>query len=1336
MSMNINPETGSFANLVEALGEISDRVVALIETEDLSKLNFAIDMSLQAIDLARSVKLYPTTMVINLTNMLSKRYHHTHSGADVELGISHGNTALRHMGHDDPNRRYLYGNLGMLHHMRYDYQETTDDLTKSIEYTTIALSMSPQGDPVQHDLHFNLSRSLHSKYEKTQNAADLDRSIQAKEEALRLAPASAMEEAIRITPHNGRGRPRMLIELGNCFGRRFECGGCIADLQKAIEFSEEAEKLAGVGHEERATILSELARWLCRRYESTQSVADHERAVAIADEALLLAPDNPGMLNNLANFLRRQFDLRGDSDDLGRSIRLFERAREVSPSDDPGYLAIIYSLAIGLARRFELLGNIEDLEHAITTNEEAMELTLKDQPSRFRTMINQAAYLELRFKHSSHKGRSSSTEDLDKAVKFSERVLQEAPLDHPERFRWLEIHGNILGSCFGAHGDAKTLEEAIRFTGEAIAIVSRMEYTAPSTLSNYGEWLGQRFLLTGNTHDLNKAIEATDQAVKATSKNNREKALWQSNLGRWLERRFERVGALRDLDHAIEATEIAVDSTPTGDIERPARLNNLSYYYALRHERGNCIDDLNKSIDILRVAINETPHDHPRRPLWIINLAGRLSDRGTTGKDGNQKDDLDNAVRHFDEALGLLPKNAHNLVVSWTNFGSTLRHRFVRFGRNSKSTDDIDRSIKILTEAMGAMHAEHRSRASTLLNLGASYISRFDLTENPLPTDQGEALSSFTECFRSPNSAPSYRIQGAQQAAVILDSLSRSQEAAEILKEAIDLFPVLSPRSLPRSDQQHVLGQIAGIASMAAAMALKSGYGYYDALMLLERGRGIIASLSMETRMDMSMLKSEVAFEFLTAREKLDAPQLAINITSPDLNDEASRSRYVSESLSRHETEDQLQAIIKKIQADPKTRDFLQPPSQDELMKVLDGDTIVVVNATPYRCDAFVINKQQGVGLVELTRLKLEDINTRVERLKSSRPQIDTTMLEWLLDDIASPILEKLSFNQPGPAENLPRIFWILIGPLSRLPIHAAGRHTKGSTGTVMDRVMSSYSSSLKSFVHGRKAKPRVMTTLQEASAKKALLVGMSKTPGGSGLPDLPFAAKEVESLEKLCPELKLEPVRLSSQSRDAVLAELGALIFHFAGHGQLDPLDPSQSGLRLEDGVLTVADIQAHKLGEQAPFLSYLSACLTGANDADRLVDEGIHLISACQVAGFRHVIGALWQVYDDSCVQVAESVYKGIAKGRMTDRSVCAALHSAVARRRDVWVAERSSVTSDGTGPSTAENVELVDSKAIEKCADQEEDGGRDGRLKLGRAPVAAFVKADWVPYVHYGP
>jgi len=116
--------------------------------------------------------------------------------------------------------------------------------------------------------------------------------------------------------------------------------------------------------------------------------------------------------------------------------------------------------------------------------------------------------------------------------------------------------------------------------------------------------------------------------------------------------------------------------------------------------------------------------------------------------------------------------------------------------------------------------------------------------------------------------------------------------------------------------------------------------------------------------------------------------------------------------------------------------------------------------------------------------------------------------------------------------------------------------------------------------------------------------------------------------------------------------------------------MEPSQSCLLLKDwesNPLTVGDLRDHRLQENPPFLGYLSACSTGANEADQLVDEGIHLVSALQLAGFRHVIGTLWEVSDEHCVDVARVVYEMIRNEGMTDMAVCRGLHRAIRALRD---------------------------------------------------------------------
>lgn len=112
--------------------------------------------------------------------------------------------------------------------------------------------------------------------------------------------------------------------------------------------------------------------------------------------------------------------------------------------------------------------------------------------------------------------------------------------------------------------------------------------------------------------------------------------------------------------------------------------------------------------------------------------------------------------------------------------------------------------------------------------------------------------------------------------------------------------------------------------------------------------------------------------------------------------------------------------------------------------------------------------------------------------------------------------------------------------------------------------------------------------------------------------------------------------------------------IFHFAGHGQSYPTDQSERFLLCSDwknSPLTVQDLMSLKLYQKPSLLVCLSACSTGSNKVDKLQDEGIHLMSACQLAGFQHVVGMLWPVLDKDCLVVASEVYDSMLKGNMRD-------------------------------------------------------------------------------------
>lgn len=73
------------------------------------------------------------------------------------------------------------------------------------------------------------------------------------------------------------------------------------------------------------------------------------------------------------------------------------------------------------------------------------------------------------------------------------------------------------------------------------------------------------------------------------------------------------------------------------------------------------------------------------------------------------------------------------------------------------------------------------------------------------------------------------------------------------------------------------------------------------------------------------------------------------------------------------------------------------------------------------------------------------------------------------------------------------------------------------------------------------------------------------------------------------------------------------------------------------------------------------------GQINSKKLLNESVRLISAFQLAGFRHVIGTQWEVNDELCVNIARIAYEGIRDGGMTDKSVCRGLHNATRQLRD---------------------------------------------------------------------
>ncbi|KAF3064943.1 hypothetical protein GL218_02143 [Daldinia childiae] len=425
---------------------------------------------------------------------------------------------------------------------------------------------------------------------------------------------------------------------------------------------------------------------------------------------------------------------------------------------------------------------------------------------------------------------------------------------------------------------------------------------------------------------------------------------------------------------------------------------------------------------------------------------------------------------------------------------------------SSETFKDLDRAIDLSDTAVRLIPQDHPDRGLYLQNYATRLSYRYEWTESP--DDLDRKLETLVEGWRCDSSPPSVRINLARGAAQILALRGDWKESSQLLKGAISLLPTISPRYLSPADMQSLLADLSGLASTAAAVALNAGEEPREALRLLELGRGVISGLLMDMRGDISDLKlkyPKLADKFTLLRDELDSPVKNTAPFSP-MNDDV--SSWESKVKRRREATREFDEIVEEIRSQPEFRNFIQLPDTEDLMTAAGSGPIIVVNMSFYRSDAFLI-KTDRIETIKLPHLAEPEVRRKVENLS---PTSDlASLLEWLWQSVCCPCLDALGFKGPIIDNEWPHIWWVPTGLLSQLPLHAAGIYTGTSTDTVLDRVISSYASSIKALVHNRQQTPQHAT--EESQVDSAILVAMQNTPGLSGHRNLPFAAKEVEIL-------------------------------------------------------------------------------------------------------------------------------------------------------------------------------------------------------------------------------
>lgn len=1185
----------------------------------------------------------------NLGLALLTRFRRGGDPADLDAGIAHSAQAVSACRATNPQRGMYLANLGVALTERFDQRSSVADLDEAIDCGEQAVLVTAAGHPNRAGYVRDLGVALQRRTTHHRGPGDLDRAV------------VAAETALDATPPDHPDRIDRLHQLGTLLRQRWTHEHQESDFDRAIDLAEQAVAAGPADQQERATYLSIVGLELRMRYLLERRPADLDREVQVtklaASAAPVQHPMRPQILGNFHRALWTRYELGADAEDLDllvevgwyaiaedpagdldrgelqgrqaravllhhavpsrssdvdRAVTVLERAARDAGRPDRSLTVVIHSLGLAVQQRFDRFGDPLDLRRAVELGEWAVALLPATDPDRGTVLSNLAMAFTSCYR------RLGAPADLDRAVELGEQSVEAPAIDASTRAARLSNLALTLRARFELTGDAVDLDRAVDVGEQAVAVSPAHEPDRLDYLANLGLVLRVRYYNEGHPADLDRAIEVGEQAVATDTPT----VAAVSNLGLALHARHDRAGRLADLDRAIGLLAQAV-ARHSG----PATLSNLGLALTSRATVTRRPDDVDRAIEVLRAAIAETPVDHPDRPGYLSNLA---------------------------------------------------RAAQVRFGV-TEDPADLDLAVDVGAQAAGGRPTDHPEQAAVLLDLGLGLLAR--AVQAGDAHGMAEAEAAFRSAARIRTAPMPRRLEAAAAWGSAAAERKDWASAADGFATAIELLPLALHRRLPWTFRQDLLRTMKELGSDAAACCLQLGQ-VTRAIELWEQGRGVLFGETLDVRTDLARLAAahpRLAAAFDAVWDELSAataagPPPSTGETDGSPDHQVDRLRELSAELDRQ---------VAGIRALPTFERFQLPPSIDELQQAAEHGPVVMVNLSKYRCDALLLTSS-GAAVVPLPDLTSQDAHIRMmnlfiavegHRTCECSPAIhaenERTLggtLDWLWRVVAEPVLDRLGIIGPPDGQEWPRLWWCASGSLTLLPLHAAGRREPVAQ-SVLDRVVSSYTPSVRALLHAR----RGATARGAEGPTGVLVVAMPETPAAQALP---AAAAEARLLTGLFGERATVLSGPAATHQRVAAALRDARWAHFACHAETDQTDPSAGRLLLHDheqSPLTVLDLTRLRLDDAE--LAFLSACRTARADP-HLADEAIHLAGACQVAGFRHVIATLWPVGDRSTARFSGAVYRVLAEDDVSSAAV--AVHRAVRAQRDrspdrpsVWAA-----------------------------------------------------------------
>ncbi|KAF4336883.1 TPR domain protein [Fusarium beomiforme] len=1125
-----------------------------------------------------------------------------------------------------------------------------------------------------------------------------------------MAEIEEMKAALESFPsHDGPEKAAALNELAKAQWRTAlqENDGHL--LQEAIATIQQAVTMSETLPDKQAAYLNNLGIFLTDLATMSKNATALEQSVQALERGIRCAPDHLKctLLLNLANTLRTRYGSRspGDINDLHLAISTYRRGlgANPTPSNKP---KLLNGLGGSLLDRSKALHSLDDLKEACDTARKAIEESDDNHPFR-AVFLDTYAYvlaglfdfqpsmgildasiswaqqaITIAKEKGSHKlplfvGNlassllrrhriNGSVPDLEDAIGMLETILQTIVSSDPAWQLCSLSYSLALQYRFERSGAHEDIESCVENLEELRVQVTEQDPFWPRIQSAFADALILRSEVDAAVGDLDTAVQILKDAADHLSNNTLDASTVYGNLSVALLARFELRGSMDDLDLSRNTAERALDLLSPESIDYTIALATCASAFQRSFEETDDDAFLDAAIDFYEEAVT-------RETVWTRLRPGRLIALGFSLqlRYGRHKRESDWAKCYTvcKEAVDL-SVNSPTIYLALGQQGGAFLEKARVESDTSKRGIQLHQAISSLDQSLNMMPAHHIYRAPWLNNLGLAYEMLYKDSGDQEAYMRG--LACYVEAAELSTAAPFQRVTAVYRA-LVLAGRSDIHISSKLARLAIRLMPTLSPRLLKRQDQSSMISMFSGLGSYCTAILLEAGHDVVGAVNALEASRGVMSSLLIDTRTDLTALQERdesLAEQFADLCSKLDSKsdrpsQLAHGGEPFDMTSE---SRIVAAKA--------FDKIVAKIRELDGFHNFLQPPNATGYQAVAASSHIVFLNVASFRCDALVISSGR-IWNIPLEKLNQEDAvkkaNTLMDAIRHDKPETRTStndhireLLSWLWATVVNPIQSEL---QPTRGETKIRVCWIPTGVMTNFPIHAAADEVSGDNA--MDTIISSYGTTIKAITFSQQKLARL-----SGHKGQALLVSMKETPGEAGLPLAEEEAKSLLSLlHPLMPVTMFSNPPLQSNmttpTKPRIIEGLEtAAIALFSCHGVSDYHEPSSSRLLLSDWQsepLTVADITAQRL--PCARTAWLSACHAAVGRAPELLDEGIHLAAAFQLAGFPQVVGTLWQANDRRAMEVSRRVWEIliVKDGKLNFELMGEAVNTAVRELRE---------------------------------------------------------------------